>query len=72
MKKIYERKKIQRRDDANVQKPCTKTINDLYEGLFTELVKDILVSEIKWTLDNIINNNAVGVNQTAAKLFKLL
>lgn len=72
MKKIYKRKKMKRKDDANVLKPCTKTINDLYEGLFTELVRDILESEIKWTLDNIINNNASGVNQTAAKLFKLL
>lgn len=72
MKKIYERKRIQRSDDANLWKPCKKTINEQDEDLFTELVTDILESEIKWTLDNITNNNAAGVNQTAAKLFKLL
>lgn len=72
MKKIYERKRIQGSDDAHIWKPCTKTINERVEDLFTELVTDILESEIKWTPDNIANNNSAGVNQTAAKLFKLL
>ena len=45
---------------------------DNHDGVFTQLVPDILDCEVKWALGSIIMNKASGGDGIPAELFQIL
>ena len=63
-----------RRDVKNIQKNCTKKINepDYYDYVISHPEPDILESKVKWALGSTAVNKASGCNGIPVELFKTL
>ena len=63
-----------RRDVKNIQKNCTKKINepDYYDGVISHPEPDILESKVKWALGSTAVNKTSGCDGIPVELFKTL
>ena len=63
-----------RRDVKNIQKNCTKKINepDYYDDVISHPEPDILESKVKWALGSSAVNKASGCDRSPVELFKTL